>query len=187
MAKVTLVFAVLLAGLGVGGYIGTGSTHSTALIPLWFGVALGVFGFLAISANEGRRKLFMHINVMIGCLGFLGTIGEIVRNLVSGNEVDLPAMVAKLGLAWLLLFYVILCAWSFAAVRRTKAIAAMRKEVAVPPSAPVVPPPVRVVPPAVTAAPAAVVAAPSPVAAAPPVIAVPAAVTAAPPAKRSSA
>jgi hypothetical protein len=132
MAKVTLVFAVLLAGLGVGGYIGTGSSHPTALIPLWFGVALGVFGFLAISANEGRRKLFMHINVMIGCLGFLGTIGEIVRNLVSGNEVDLPAMVAKLGLAWLLLFYVILCAWSFAVVRRSQAIAAMRKETSEP-------------------------------------------------------
>ena len=183
MAKVTLVFAVLLAGLGVGGYIGTGSTHSTALIPLWFGVALGVFGFLAISANEGRQAVHAH-QCDDRLFGLLGTIGEIVRNLVSGNEVDLPAMVAKLGLAWLLLFYVILCAWSFAAVRRTKSIAAMRKEVTVPPSAPVVPPPVRVVPPAVTAAPAAVVAAPSPVAAAPPVIAVPAAVTAAPPAKK---
>jgi hypothetical protein len=161
MANVTLVFAVLLAGLGVGGYVGTGSSHPTALIPLWFGLALGVFGFLAMSPDEGRRKLFMHINVTIGLLGFLGTLGEIGRTFLSGKEVDLPAMGAKLGLAWLLLFYVILCAWSFAAARRAKAIAAMRKEVAVPPAA-------KVAPPAVTAAPAAVAATPVAVVAVPP-------------------
>ena len=148
MAKVTLVFAVLLAGLGVGGYVGTGSSHPTALIPLWFGVALGIFGFLAISPDEGRRKLFMHINVAIGLLGFLGTIGEIVRSLVSGKEVDLAAMGAKVGLAWLLLFYVILCAWSFAAVRRSESIAAMRKKPVVAPAVTDVPPAVAVAPPA---------------------------------------
>ncbi len=54
------------------GYIGTGSVHPTALIPAWIGLALGIFGFLAISPNESRRKLFMHINVTIGLLGFLG-------------------------------------------------------------------------------------------------------------------
>ena len=52
MAKVTLVFAVLLVALGLGGYVGTGSQHVTALIPTWFGLALGVFGFLAMSPSE---------------------------------------------------------------------------------------------------------------------------------------
>jgi hypothetical protein len=56
MAKVTLIFAVLLIILGLGFYLGTGSKAPTALIPTWFGVALGVFGVLAISPNEGRRK-----------------------------------------------------------------------------------------------------------------------------------
>ena len=37
---------------------------------VWRGVR--VFGFLAISPSESRRKLFMHINVTIGLLGFLG-------------------------------------------------------------------------------------------------------------------
>ena len=43
MAKVTLVFAVLLIALGLVGFFGTGSTHSTALIPAWFGLALGIW------------------------------------------------------------------------------------------------------------------------------------------------
>ena len=42
MAKLTLVFAVLLVALGLIGYIGTGSQYVTALIPAWFGLALGV-------------------------------------------------------------------------------------------------------------------------------------------------
>ncbi len=41
MAKVTLIFAVLLVLLGLAGYVGTGSQHPTALIPTWFGLALG--------------------------------------------------------------------------------------------------------------------------------------------------
>ena len=65
--------------LGLAGYLGTGSQHPTALIPTWFGVALGIFGFLAISPSETRRKLFMHINVTIGLLGFLGGAIEAVR------------------------------------------------------------------------------------------------------------
>ena len=74
MAKTTLIFAFLLIALGVAGFVGTGSAHPTALIPAAVGLLLGVFGYLAISPNERRRKLFMHVNVTIGLLGFLGTI-----------------------------------------------------------------------------------------------------------------
>jgi len=74
MAKVTLVFAALMIALGLVGYLGSGSQFPTALIPLWWGVALGIFGFLAISPSESRRKLFMHINVTIGLLGFIGAL-----------------------------------------------------------------------------------------------------------------
>ena len=127
MALVTLVFAVLLAGLGLGGYLGTGSLHPTALIPLWFGVAFGVFGALAISKSEGRRKLFMHINVLIAVLGFAGTVAEMLRSLASGKELDLTALAAQLAMAWLLLIYVILCVRSFLSARQSEVVA-MRKE-----------------------------------------------------------
>ncbi len=123
MAKVTLVFALLLVALGLAGYIGTGSAHPTALIPAWIGLALGIFGFLAISPNESRRKLFMHINVTIALLGFLGGLAEAIRGYVhaksAGMEPDQIALASKLTMAGLLFIYVILCVRSFIAARRS--------------------------------------------------------------------
>jgi len=126
LAKVTLVFAVLLIALGLVGYYGTGAQHSTALIPAWFGVALAFFGLLAISPSEARRKLFMHINVTIGLLGFLGGAVEAVRGYVAathaGRQPDMIALASKLTMTGLLLIYVILCIQSFIAVRRARKV-----------------------------------------------------------------
>jgi hypothetical protein len=123
MVKVTLVFAVLLIALGLVGYMGTGSLHSTALIPAWIGVALGFGGLLAISPNESRRKLFMHINVTIGVIGFLGGFVEAVRGYLHAQAVGLApdriALTDKLAMAVLMLFYVVLCVRSFIAARRS--------------------------------------------------------------------
>jgi hypothetical protein len=123
MVKVTLVFAVLLIALGLVGYLGTGSLHSTALIPAWIGVALGFGGLLAISPNESRRKLFMHINVTIGVIGFLGGFVEAVRGYLHAQAVGLApdriALTDKLAMAVLMLFYVVLCVRSFTAARRS--------------------------------------------------------------------
>jgi hypothetical protein len=123
MAKLTLVLAVLLVALGVVGYVGTGSLHPTALIPAWIGLALGIFGFLAISPSESRRKLFMHINVTIALLGFLGSTAEAVRGYLharaAGIEPDQIALASKSTLAALLLIYVVLCVRSFISARRS--------------------------------------------------------------------
>ena len=123
MAKATLVFAVLLVALGLAGYLGTGSLHPTALIPTWIGLALGVFGFLAISPDERRRKLFMHINVTIALIGFIGSTVEAIRGYVhatsAGLQPDQIALASKVTLAGLLFIYVILCVRSFIAARRS--------------------------------------------------------------------
>ena len=123
MAKVTLVFAGLLIALGLVSYLGTGSQHPTALIPAGFGVLLGIFGFFAVSPSESRRKLFMHINVTIGLLAFLGGASEAVRGYVhaesAGLQPDMIALAAKLTMAGLMLVYVLLCVRSFIAARRT--------------------------------------------------------------------
>jgi hypothetical protein len=125
MAKVSLVFAVLLAILGLGFYIGTGSQHPTALIPLWFGLALGVFGFLAISPNEGRRKLFMHINVTIGLIGFIGAAVQAIREFGNarslGENPNYVAIEAQAAMALLMLIYVLMCVRSFIEARRARA------------------------------------------------------------------
>ncbi len=123
MAKVTLVFAVLLIALGLAGYLGTGSAHVTALIPTWIGLALGIGGLFAISPSESRRKLFMHINVTVGLLGFLGGAAEAVRGYAHarslGVDPDLIALGSKLTLAGLMLIYVFLCVKSFIDARRS--------------------------------------------------------------------
>ena len=124
MARVTYVFGVLLILVGLVGYFGTGSAHPTALIPAWFGVALVVGGFLAISPSEGRRKLFMHINVTVGLVGLIGAVAsalhgyEHARSL--GMDPDYKALTAQLTMAVLLLIYVNLCVRSFIQARRSR-------------------------------------------------------------------
>jgi hypothetical protein len=123
VAKITLLFAVLLIALGLVGFLGTGSQHPTALIPTWFGLALGIFGWLAMSPSEARRKLFMHINVTIGLLGFLGAGGRAIQGYgnarSAGIEPDHAALASQITMAGLLLFYVLLCVRSFIDARRT--------------------------------------------------------------------
>ncbi len=124
MAKVTLVFAVLLIVLGAAGYWGTGSQHSTALIPAWFGVALGFGGLLSISPSESRRKIFAHINVTVGLLGLIGAVASAVREYAHarslGESPDAIALTAQLAMAVLLLVYVNLCVRSFIQARRSR-------------------------------------------------------------------
>jgi hypothetical protein len=123
MAKVTLIFAVLSISLGLVGFFGTGGAHYTALIPTWFGLALGFFGLLAMSPDAGRRKVYMHINVTIGLLGFLGGAGSALSGYLHATSRGLvpepTALAAKATLAALMLVYVLLCVRSFIAARRT--------------------------------------------------------------------
>lgn len=120
MAKVTLVFALLMMALGLVGYLGSGHQHPTALIPFWWGLALGIFGILALSPSERRRKVFMHVNVTIGLLGFIGGLVEGIRG--WGKPTLGPYLIsaetAKLWMAALMLIYVLLCVRSFINARR---------------------------------------------------------------------
>ena len=125
MAKVTLVFAVIFIALGIIGFIGTGSQYPTALIPAALGLLLGIFGALSLSADSGRRKLFMHINVTLGLLGFLGTVMGLVDwfRMVGGAVVkNPPATESKAAMAFLSFVYVILCVRSFIAARKARLV-----------------------------------------------------------------
>ena len=123
MAKVTLVFAVAFIALGLVGFISTGSVHYTALIPAGLGLLLGIFGVL--SFNPNRRKLFMHINVTLGLLGFLGTAMGLVQwfLMLAGTTVKHPpAVESKAIMALLCLIYVALCVRSFIAARKARLV-----------------------------------------------------------------
>lgn len=126
MAKVTIVFGVLLIVLGLVGFYGTGAIHHTALIPTWFGLALVAGGFLSIGPSETRRKIFAHINVTVGLLGFLGACGSALHNYGHnrslGLDPDYKAIAAQLVMAGLLLIYVNLCVKSFIKARRLRQV-----------------------------------------------------------------
>ena len=125
MAKVTIVFAVLFIALGLVGFIGTGSEHYTALIPAALGLLLGIFGVLSLSPDPGRRKLFMHINVTLGLLGFLGTIMGLIQwfQMLAGATLkNPPAAESKAIMALLCLIYVALCVRSFIAARKARLV-----------------------------------------------------------------
>ena len=74
MVKITIAFGTLLILLAIFGFVYTGSTHPTALIPAIFGLFFLFFGVMANSDNPKKRMLWMHISVTVALLGFLGTL-----------------------------------------------------------------------------------------------------------------
>lgn len=127
MAKVTIGFGLLLILLGAIGFFGTGSTHPTALIPAYWGIALTICGILANSPSDKRRMLVMHIAVTVGLLGFLGSgIMAIVETVKAhGGPLAHPAAVeSQAAMAVICVIYVALCVRSFIAARRSRKLEA---------------------------------------------------------------
>jgi uncharacterized membrane protein (UPF0136 family) len=121
MPTVTIVTGVLLIVLGLVGYVGTGSEHPTALIPAAFGIILGICGFVA-KAPE-RKKLFMHIAVTVGLLGFLGSVSGLIKviRMAAGETIARPeAAEAQAVMAFISLIYVGMCVNSFIKARRSR-------------------------------------------------------------------
>ncbi len=125
MAKLTMVFGLLLVLLGIYGYVATGSQHPTALIPTWIGLLLGILGFLANSPDPKRRMLFMHIAVTVGLLSCIATFyGGIISyiQMLQGKTFPFPAAVeSKAIMSLLMLVFVLLCVRSFIVARRARA------------------------------------------------------------------
>jgi len=120
VAKVAIVFGILLIGLGLGGYFGTGSEHITALIPAYFGAALLVLGLLAL--KDSLRKHAMHLAAMVGLLGVIGALFRPVKTLLSGGSFADPVPPTLQGImALLCAVFVGLCVKSFIDVRRRRA------------------------------------------------------------------
>jgi hypothetical protein len=121
LAKLTIGFGILLAIVGVTGFVTTGSTHWTALIPTWIGLVLAASGILAL--NPVRRMLWMHVAVTVGLLGFLGTIPGVIGvvKMAMGVTVARPTAAIYQSITWLIcLIFVTLCVRSFIAARRAR-------------------------------------------------------------------
>lgn len=123
MAKLTIVFGILLILVGVAGFVATGSAHPTALIPAAAGLLFILFGAMANSENPKKRMLWMHIAVTVALLLFLGTIPadiDVIR-MSRGTEFPHPiAVLEKAGMSFLCLLFVAFCVRSFIAARRAR-------------------------------------------------------------------
>lgn len=125
MSNLTIGYGALLTALGVGGFVATGSTHLTALIPAGFGVVALGFGLLA--RREKYRMHAMHGAVLVGLLGFLGTARSLGKLpvLLSGGDLERPvAVVAQLIMAVLSAGYVAFSVRSFIQARQARQAAA---------------------------------------------------------------
>ena len=123
MVKLTIAFGITLILLALFGFVYTGSTHPTALIPAIFGLFFIFFGVMANSDNPKKRMLWMHISVTVALLGFLGTIPADIDTIRIARGMALPHPVAVLekgAMSLLCLLYVLLCIRSFIAARRTR-------------------------------------------------------------------
>lgn len=121
MPKVTIGLGIVLIVMGVASWLLTGMTSITALIPAFFGVVFLLLGTLA--REEKRRKLNMHISVIIALIGFFGSFSGIINlfKLFSGGEVARPvAVIMQALMALLLLTYLVMAIKSFIDARRAQ-------------------------------------------------------------------
>tara|TARA_B100001029_G_C14750591_1_gene280537 strand:- start:61 stop:456 length:396 start_codon:yes stop_codon:yes gene_type:complete len=119
MENISMIYGIFLIIWGLGVSILSGSQSITSLIPAILGLPILIFSFFAKKLPE-RKKLFMHIVVLIGFILFLGGL-DFIRGLIQGNIfVNLWASSSKLMMMISGLLFIILCAKSFVLNRKNK-------------------------------------------------------------------
>ena len=120
MSSTTLAFAFAYLLLGISGFVLTGSTNKTALIPCIFGLLFLVFGLLA--RKDNLRKHVMHAAVLIALLAFLGTARSLphLPELFNGTAEKPAAIITQAVNAALSLAFILLAVRSFIQARRAR-------------------------------------------------------------------
>ncbi len=119
MARISIVFGLLLTALGVGAFVGTGSEHPTALIPAGFGLVLVLLGALALKDN--LRKHAMHLAAVVGLIGAVGGAVMLLLPFIKGTGIQRPtAYACTAAMTVLCLGFVGLCVNSFVQARRRR-------------------------------------------------------------------
>jgi len=120
MSSTTLAFAFAYLVLGIAGFVLTGSTHKTALIPCIFGILFLIFGLLA--RKDNLRKHVMHAAVLIALLAFLGTARSLphLPELFNGTAEKPAAVITQAINAALSLAFIFFAVRSFIQARRAR-------------------------------------------------------------------
>ena len=119
MENITIIYGIFLVVWGVVVTIFSDSQSITSLIPTILGLAIIILSFFA-KKIPNRKKLFMHIVVLIGFIVFLGGL-DLIRGLIQGNIfVNLWASSSKFMMLIYGLSFIILCIKSFIFNRKNK-------------------------------------------------------------------
>jgi hypothetical protein len=107
--------------LGIMGYVATGMTSPTALIPAGFGIVLAGLGYYG--RHPQTRKMGMHLAMAVALVGLLGSVRGLLSlpALLSGGDVARPAaVVSQSVMAAIMLVYLAAGINSFRAARRNR-------------------------------------------------------------------
>jgi hypothetical protein len=121
MPVFTMLHGLLLILLGAGGYLLTGGTSLTALIPAAFGVVMGLLGWFG--RRESLRRHLMHAAAVLALIGLVPTLKGIggALTLLGGGTVERPeAAVVQALMAVLCTVYLLVAVRSFIAARRKR-------------------------------------------------------------------
>ena len=112
MENVSTFFGIFLFIWGISITLISNSQSFTSLIPTVLGIPIIIFSIFAKKYTD-KKKLLMHIVVLIGLLVFLGGL-DIFRGLISGNIFNnMWADLSKIMMLVLGLLFTILCVKSF--------------------------------------------------------------------------
>ena len=119
MENIAMIYGIFLIVWGIGVTILSDSQSITSLIPAIFGLPIIILSFFAKKFPD-RKKLLMHIVVLIGLIIFLGGL-DLIRGLIQGNIfVNLWASSSKFMMIISGLVFTILCIKSFIFNRKNK-------------------------------------------------------------------
>ena len=119
MENIAMICGIFLIVWGIGVTLLSDSQSITSLIPAIFGLPIIILSFFAKKFPD-RKKLLMHIEVLIGLIIFLGGL-DLIRGLIQGNIfVNLWASSSKFMMIISGLVFTILCIKSFIFNRKNK-------------------------------------------------------------------
>ena len=97
----------------------SGSNSFTSYIPSILGLPILIFSYLAIKFIS-KKKIFMHIVVLIGLLIFLGGL-DFIRSIITGNAFEnFWADISKLMMLITGFFFIYQCIRSFIHARKVR-------------------------------------------------------------------
>ena len=117
--KISLYYGFFLITWGILVSFVSESSSATSYIPSFLGFPLVIFSYLAIKFSS-KKKLFMHIVVIVGLIIFLGGL-DFIRTLISGYAFEnLWADISKLMMLLTGLYFLIQCIRSFVFARKNR-------------------------------------------------------------------